>query len=62
MPPLDGTAAHHEFITPFDAHDKVLRDSGNYEHQEYPKAVDHEQKTDAPEGHFEPVLEFELKD
>lgn len=59
MPELDGKATHEDFITPFDAHDKVVRDSGDYEHQEYPKAVDHVQKPGAPEGHFEPILQNE---
>ena len=46
MAPLDGT----EKITPtpFDAHDKVVRDSSNYEHQEYPKAVAHDEETGEP--------------
>ena len=60
MPELDGKAKHHEFLTPYDAHDKVLRAPiPDYVHQEYPKAVDHVQKENAPEGHYEPVIELE---
>ena len=48
MAELDGKAKHSEFITPFDAHDKVVRDSGAYEHQEYPKAVAHNESNTEP--------------
>jgi hypothetical protein len=48
VPTLDGTEAIKP--TPFDAHDKVVRDSSGYEHQEYPKAVAHN------EGKTEPVI------
>lgn len=43
-PELDGTAGHKDFVTPYDAHDTVLRDSSDYQHQEYPKAVAHDEK------------------
>lgn len=34
--------------TPFDAHDKVVRDSGQYAHQEFPKAVAHNEDNTEP--------------
>jgi hypothetical protein len=55
MPELDGTATHKDFVTPFDAHDKVLRDSGDYEYQEYPKAIAHN------EDNTEPVVAYDRK-
>jgi hypothetical protein len=53
--------------TPFDAHEQATRgehiptelDSPDKDPKtivEFPKAVDHVQKADAPEGHLEPVI------
>lgn len=61
MAPLDGT--EKITATPFDAHEQVARASHEhtadglvakeYEHQEYPKAVDH---VEGKDGQLEPVV------
>ena len=63
--PLDGTGNIKP--TPFDAHEQAVRgthvettenspDKNPKTVQEFPKAVDHVQKPDAPAGHLEPVI------
>ena len=57
MPNLDGKDEIKP--TPFDAHEKVVRNTHNYsrtegyapsehEHREYPKAIDHDKETGEP--------------
>ena len=43
---LDGTEKVEN--QPFDAHDRVLRTSGEYQYSEYPKAVAHDKETGEP--------------
>lgn len=56
---LDGTETHKDMLTPFDAHEQVTRvyhthsaeegyQPAKYEHQEYPKAIDHDDETGEP--------------
>ncbi len=59
MPKLDGTETHKDLLTPFDAHEQMVRaththdaaegyQAAEYEHQEFPKAVAHDPETGEP--------------
>ncbi len=57
MPNLDGKDVVKP--TPFDAHEQNVRNSGEYQYQEFPKAVDHVPHPDpvaAAAGQLEPIV------
>lgn len=59
---LDGSAKHTDLITPFDAHERATRNpKPDAKPQEFPKAIEHIQKEDAPEGHSEPIIARDAK-
>ena len=54
MPKLDGSETQKDLLTPFDSHDQKVRaphtyspekgyEAAEYEHQEYPKVIAHEE-------------------